>query len=108
MAKKIRVKSPIGVRLREVREEKGISQKQLGILACIDQFAASARINQYEQDKHAPDFTTATRLAEVLSIPVTYFYADDDEMAEFILLFASASKRKRAEVKRLLSGKVKK
>jgi len=100
---KRKVESPIGMRLREAREREGISQKQLGILAGIDQFAASPRINQYEQDKHAPDFTTAKRLAEVLSIPVTYFYADDDEMAEFILLFACANKRKRTEIKQLLS-----
>jgi len=102
---KKKVTSPVGRRLREARERKNISQKQLGILAGIDQFSASARINQYEQAKHVPDFTTATHLARVLSVPVTYFYADDDEVAEFILLFARASKHKRTEVRELLSDK---
>jgi len=83
--------SPVGKRLRAARTAKGISQKQLGILAGIDEFSASPRINQYERDKHVPDFATAQRLAKALSIPATYFYADDDKLAKFILLFSKAN-----------------
>ncbi|MCF6191367.1 MAG: helix-turn-helix domain-containing protein [Cocleimonas sp.] len=82
--------SPIGKRLRSARISKGLSQKQLGILAEIDEFSASPRINQYERDKHVPDFSTAKRLAKTLDIPVTYLYADDDDLADLILLFSSA------------------
>lgn len=39
-------KSVLARRLRAAREARGVSQKQLGILAGIDQFVASARINQ--------------------------------------------------------------
>lgn len=97
-----RLTSPVGKRLREARLEKGVSQKGLGILAGIDEFTASARINQYERGKHVPDFQTAARLARVLAVPVTYLYADDDELAEIILLFSRCSNRKRAQVKRVL------
>jgi len=83
--------SPVGKRLRAARTAKGISQKQLGILAGIDEFSASPRINQYERGKHVPDFATAKRLAKTLNIPVTYLYADDDNLANLILLFSSAS-----------------
>jgi len=83
--------SPIGRRLKSARIVKGISQKQLGILAGIDEFSASPRINQYERGKHVPDFATSKRLAKALSIPVTYLYADEEKLAEFILRFASAS-----------------
>ena len=82
--------SPVGKRLRAARTAKGISQKQLGILAGIDEFSASPRVNQYERDKHIPDYATAQRLAKALSIPVTYLYADDDKLAEFILIFSKA------------------
>ncbi len=82
--------SPVGKRLRAARTAKRISQKQLGILAGIDEFSASPRINQYERNKHVPDFATAQRLAKALSIPVTYLYADDDKLAEFVLLFSKA------------------
>ena len=102
MGRKKKIKSPIAERLRQARSVKEVSQKSLGILAGIDQFSASARINQYEQDKHVPDYSTAKRLADSLDIPVTYLYADDDELAELILLLAKASKRKRVDIKRML------
>lgn len=104
MSKADRSKSPIADRLRYVRSQKGVSQKALGILAGIDEFSASARINQYEKGKHVPDYSTASRLAKSLDIPVTYLYADDDELAEIILLFTESSKRKKIKIKQLLKS----
>ena len=98
-------KSPVAKRLRQARELKGISQKALGILAGIDQFAASARVNQYERDKHVPDYATSIRLAKALEVPVTFLYADDDDLAEMILLFAYAGPRKRTQAKKTLTKK---
>lgn len=95
-------KAPIAKRLRYVRSQQGISQKSLGILAGIDEFSASARINQYEKGKHVPDYSTAKRLADSLNVPVTYLYADDDELAEIILLFAESTKRQRIKIKNFL------
>ena len=77
----------IAYRLREARLKAGISQEKLGVLAGIDEFSASARINQYERGKHVPDFSTIERLAEVLTTPVPYFYASDDTLADWILKF---------------------
>ena len=90
--------SPFGGRLREARTLKGISQKQLGILAGIDQFSASSRVNQYERGKHTPDFLTAKRLALQLSVPVAFLYSEDDELGEAILTFdkLSAKMKERA------------
>ena len=81
MAKK---KSPVSKRLREARTEADLSQKALGIKAGIDQFSASARMNQYETDKHVPDFGTIKRIAKVLKMPTAYFYCEDDELADVI------------------------
>lgn len=102
MSIKDKENSPVGERLRSARTAKGISQKQLGILAGIDEFSASPRINQYERGKHVPDFTTAQRLAKVLSIPVTYLYADDDNLAQFILAFSKANGEALFQVKDIL------
>lgn len=77
-------KSTFAKRLREAREAIGISQKQLGILAGIDQFVASARINQYERGKHIPDLLTAQRLALQLQVPVSYLYEPNDDLADLI------------------------
>lgn len=78
--------STFAKRLRDAREAIGISQKQLGILAGIDQFGASARINQYERGKHIPDLLTAQRLAVELRVPVSYLYEPNDDLAELIRL----------------------
>lgn len=77
-------KSIFAKRLREAREAVGISQKQLGILAGIDQFVASARINQYERGKHVPDLLTAEHLAAELRVPLSYLYEPNDDLAALI------------------------
>lgn len=75
-------------RLRAMRLASGLSQKKLGILAGIDEFVASARINRYERGIHEVDIQTAQRLASVLDVPLAWFYAEDDGLAELILLFS--------------------
>ena len=59
----------------------------MGIAAGIDPFSASPRINQYETGKHTPDFLTLKKLAEVLSVPTAFFYAEEDRLAEMIKSF---------------------
>lgn len=45
-------KSPVAKRLKEARLAARLSQKSLGIAAGMDEFSASARMNQYETGKH--------------------------------------------------------
>lgn len=72
-------------RLKQARLSQGLSQKSLGIAAGLDEFVASTRINRYEKGIHQVDLDTAQRLAEVLEVPVAYFYAEDDGLAEVIV-----------------------
>jgi len=81
-------------RLREAREAYGISQRNLGIEAGLDDFVASTRINRYETGVHQPDLQTMQRLAAVLDQPLAYFYAEDDELAAVIRKFHESRKRK--------------
>jgi len=74
-------------RMKAARDRIGISQTELGIRAGIDEFCASARINQYERGKHAPDYLTVCNLAKVLGVPTAYFYAEDDSLSELIVIF---------------------
>ena len=90
--------SIVGKRLREARERAGLSQKQLGIKAGIDEFSASPRINQYERGKHMPDLLTAERLCKVLNVPPPYLYAKDDKLAEWILVFGQVDPATRREI----------
>jgi transcriptional regulator with XRE-family HTH domain len=91
-------KSPVAKRLKEARLAAGLSQKSLGIAAGIDEFSASARMNQYETGKHVPDYLTLALIAKVLKLPVAYFYADNQELASFIKLFNSLSKNEKETI----------
>ncbi|WP_034299442.1 helix-turn-helix domain-containing protein [Herbaspirillum sp. RV1423] len=73
-------------RLKEARRRAELSQYQLGTLAGIDEFTASARMNQYERGVHEPDFGTVVRLADALKVPVSFLFEPDDRLAELILL----------------------
>jgi transcriptional regulator with XRE-family HTH domain len=76
-------------RLKSARDRLNISQMELGVRAGIDEFSASARINQYERGKHAPDFGTAKTLAKVLGVPTAYLYCDDEALAELIAVYGT-------------------
>lgn len=98
MGVKKNTESPIAKRLKEARLRAGLSQKSLGIKAGIDQFAASARMNQYETGKHVPDYGTLKRIAKVLKVPAAYFYCDDKELAELVLAWSQVSRAKRKQL----------
>lgn len=93
-------------RLKEAREAIGVSQKQLGILAGVDEFVASARINQYERGKHLPDLSMAERLAGVLKVPVSFLYEPNDDLAALLRTAGHLSKaRLRALIRYLEEGR---
>ncbi len=84
-------------RLKEVRLAKGLSQKRLGILAGIDEFVASTRINRYEKGVHQANIEVVQQLSAVLEVPLAYFYTEDDELASLLLSWIKmdAEKKKR-------------
>ena len=90
--------STIAKRIREARLRLDISQATLGIAAGMDPSGASPRMNQYERSKHTPDLLTAGRIAKALNVPVPYLYADDDLMAEIILLVGMLSENSKVEL----------
>ena len=92
-----------GVRLKQARVAAGLSQKNLGIEAGIDQFVASTRINRYELGVHKPDLLTAKNLAKALGVPVAFFYADEDEIADLIYRYSKAEPSVQQKIQALLS-----
>ena len=86
------------IRLKAARLRAGFTQMQLGVLAKIDEYSASTRINQYERGKHLPDFSTAERLASVLEVPLPYFYTRNDELARLILFYGRLNEAQRDEL----------
>jgi transcriptional regulator with XRE-family HTH domain len=87
-----------GQRLKEARVAAGLSQKQLGIQAGLDEFVASPRINRYELGIHKADYQIAQRLADVLNVPTGYFYTEDNALADMMLIFHRLSNKKKADL----------
>ncbi|WP_158174889.1 helix-turn-helix domain-containing protein [Grimontia hollisae] len=92
------MESPFPTRLRAARKAAGMTQQQLGINLGMDPNTASARLNQYEKGKHAPDYQTAKRLADELGVPVAYLYCDDDLLASLLLALAKLPQNKQQEL----------
>jgi transcriptional regulator with XRE-family HTH domain len=76
--------SPLALRLRAARKAANLTQQRLGIQLGMDPNTASARINQYDKGKHAPDYQTAQRMAAELDVPVADLYCEEDVLAELI------------------------
>ncbi|HWW05899.1 helix-turn-helix transcriptional regulator [Collimonas sp.] len=90
-----------GRRLKEARIAAGLSQKQLGIQAGLDQFVASPRINRYELGVHKADYKIAQNLAKILDVPTGYFYTEEDNLAELMLNFYRLPAKKKNDIIKL-------
>lgn len=77
--------NPIPVRLKEARLRAGLTQKQLGVMIGMDESSASGRMNHYEKNRHTPDIRTLRQLAEVLGVPLNYFFCDDEKSARLAI-----------------------
>lgn len=84
---------PIPQRLREARLSSGITQESLGIAAGIDEYTASARMNQYEKGVHVPSYELLERCAKILNVPVEYFYTRSEDVAQLLIAFHRMNNR---------------
>jgi transcriptional regulator with XRE-family HTH domain len=87
-----------GRRLREARLRTGIPQDRLGVLMGFDEGSSSARMSRYETGINEPSFPIVEKLAEVLGIPMAYFFCDDDALAELVLRFGALDAERRGRV----------
>lgn len=76
----------------------GLSQKNLGILAGIDEFVASSRVNRYEKGVHQANIEIVQQLANVLKVPLAYFYTEDDELASLIRVWPELDQTKKENI----------
>ncbi|MEB1963167.1 helix-turn-helix transcriptional regulator [Xanthomonas campestris pv. campestris] len=89
----------LGRRLREARQARGMTQAELGaVLGLEDENSAAPRISRYERGDRMPDEKTMESLAEALELPVAYFHATSDVIADAILLIAGLPVDKQQEV----------
>jgi transcriptional regulator with XRE-family HTH domain len=77
--------SLVGRRLRQRREELGLSLEKIGVAIGIDESSARARISRYELGVHEPPLPTARLLAQVLGVPLAFLYCDNDMVAQLLM-----------------------
>lgn len=65
----------VSERIKKVREERGISQKKLGMVLGLSDKAISA----YEKGRTYPPIDTLFKIAQELKKPITYFLSEDSE-----------------------------
>ncbi len=95
--------SVIGRRIRALREELGWSQEKVGVAIGIDESSARARISRYELGVHEPPLPTVRLIAEVLGVPLSYLYCEDDKIALLLLgLHRLDAQRRSVKVEMLL------
>lgn len=86
-----------GTRLLAIRNLRNLTQTEVGEKAGFSDSAAT-RVSQYERGVHVPPFAVAEQLAKALDVPTAYFYAKDDQLAEWILAYAKTSASKRRAI----------
>jgi len=84
----MKLEALIARRLREAREEAGLSLEALGVAVGIEEATAKVRIHQYEHEKHAPPFPMLERLAKVLNKPVVWFVCAEEDKGLLLKLHA--------------------
>ena len=63
----------LGLRIRQAREQRGLSQEELAALIKRDQRAVS----EYEHGKRRISVTDLPRVAQALDVPILYFFEGD-------------------------------
>ena len=77
--------SVVGRRMKELREELGLSQEKIGVAIGIDESSSRARISRYELGVHEPPVPTARLIANAMGVPLAYMYCEDDKVATLLL-----------------------
>ena len=72
-------KGSVGEKLRIIREERGLSQRELSQRAGI----SANTVSLIERDENSPSVSTLQRLASVLNVRMSYFF-DDHEPSQIL------------------------
>jgi len=73
-------------------------------IGMVDSVSGATRVSRYETGQHDPDPATAEALAKALDLPVAYFHATSDLMAEIILVVSRMPANRQKKALRLLKN----
>lgn len=92
------IETIFGRRLRARRQELGLSQEALGVAIGIDESCSRTRISRYETGKSEPALAIGQLMAKALQVPMGYFYCDDDQEAEALLIIHGVNEDQRRRI----------
>ncbi|MDC9615506.1 helix-turn-helix transcriptional regulator [Xenorhabdus khoisanae] len=74
-------------RLVDARKAKSLSQREVGeALGIANKERAKVKISEYERGVLTPPYNIACKIAAILDVPPCYFYIDDDNFADQVLI----------------------
>lgn len=82
--------------IKKYRDEKKMTQKELGLAMGYDEETAQQRISQYEKGSRSPNKETLQQMAKLFGKPVEAFMIENYEMFEMIKNAFKGNKQQKA------------
>jgi len=100
-------RATVAARLRQARELRGLSQREVGIRMGLDKDTASARISRYESGSMSISLEALFKIAEALEVPPAYLVASTPGMSAAILALSMESAPQQSRLAGMLNALVK-
>lgn len=94
----------VAARLRQARQLRGYSQREVGVRMGLDKDTASARISRYESESMAISLDSLFELALALNVPPAYLLASTPAMANAILALGGESEAQQDRLAEVLKA----
>nr|WP_293984833.1 helix-turn-helix transcriptional regulator [Stenotrophomonas sp.] len=88
--------------MRQAREIRGMSQREVGVRMGLDKITASARISRYESTAMSISLEALFELAEALEVPPAFLLASSAGMADAILALGEQTQGQQDQLAKVL------
>ncbi|MFA8629805.1 helix-turn-helix domain-containing protein [Xanthomonas campestris pv. campestris] len=92
----------VAARLRQARERRGLSQREVGMRMGLDKDTASARISRYESGAMSISLEALFEMAEALEVPPAFLLAGTPGMADAILALGEQNHSQQEQLAKVL------
>ncbi|KTF36579.1 helix-turn-helix domain-containing protein [Xanthomonas vesicatoria] len=94
----------VAARLRQARERRGLSQREVGMRMGLDKDTASARISRYESGAMSISLEALFEMAEALEVPPAFLLASSPGMADAIMALGEQSHSQQEQLAKVLAS----
>ncbi|WP_166775728.1 helix-turn-helix transcriptional regulator [Xanthomonas sp. CFBP 8151] len=94
----------VAARLRQAREHRGLSQREVGVRMGLDKDTASARISRYESGAMSISLEALFEMAKALEVPPAFLLASTAGMADAILALGEQAQGQQEQLAKVLGA----